>query len=203
MLRDALIEAGLRPATSHTPPSRPTVADLSAVSAAEVLDLYHVLGGVIDSPTFRPGAWDLLFVDWLVVELDEELHFNRYRATTLASSWEQTLPWTTDCRRHCSVRRSDCLSAGAWGKRWTNDSAGRMFAGGPPGELAGDGAPRWKQRGLYDALKDTAPLLSRHVHLARVATHDAVNGVSLGAVLDGLVPVECGPLLELVRRRTA
>ena len=171
--------------------------------AAELLDLYHALGGIAHTPTFRPGPWDLVFVDGLVVELDEELHFNRYRATTLGSSWEQRLPWTTDYRRYCSDRESDCLSAGAWGKRWTNESAGRMFVGGPPGELASDGAPRWKQRALYDALKDTASLVPTVVHLARLATHDDVNGVSLGAMLDGLAPVKCEPLLELVHRRTA
>ena len=78
-----------------------------------------------------------------------------------------------------------------------------MFAGGPPGELAGDGAPRWKQRALYDALKDTVPLLPTGVRLARVATHDDVNGVSLGAVLDGLAPIKCEAIRELVSARTA
>ena len=41
----------------------------------------------------RPGTWDLSFADGLVVELDEELHFNRYRLTTLQSVESMKLPW--------------------------------------------------------------------------------------------------------------
>ena len=52
---------------------------------------YYVAGGAPSacgpsSPRFRPGRWDLVFEEDLVVELDEELHFNRYRASTLTTS---------------------------------------------------------------------------------------------------------------------
>lgn len=40
----------------------------------------------------RPDAWDLAFRDGIVAELDEDVHFNRYRARTLEERWEQTLP---------------------------------------------------------------------------------------------------------------
>jgi hypothetical protein len=43
-------------------------------------------------PPLRPGAWDLVFADGLVVELDEELHFNRYRAQSLQNEWATDLP---------------------------------------------------------------------------------------------------------------
>jgi hypothetical protein len=55
--------------------------------AAELHALYRRLGGLLATPTWRPGGWDLVFGGSLVVELDEELHFNRYRALTLNSSW--------------------------------------------------------------------------------------------------------------------
>jgi hypothetical protein len=57
-------------------------------------------------------------------------------------------------------------------------------------DLEGQGAPRWKQGAIYDALKDTLPLLGGGARFARVATHDTVNGVSLGAMLDGLALVD-------------
>ena len=44
-----------------------------------IKELYRRLGGPLDSPTLRPGGWDLAFSGELVVELDEELHFNQYR----------------------------------------------------------------------------------------------------------------------------
>jgi hypothetical protein len=43
-----------------------------------------------------------------------------------------------------------------------------MFSGGAAGDLDGEGAPRWKQRALYDAIKDTAPA-ALGVALARVS----------------------------------
>ena len=54
---------------------------------ADLHDLYRTLGGMNPNPSFRPGSWDLAFADGLVVELDEELHFNRYRAHTLQPPW--------------------------------------------------------------------------------------------------------------------
>ena len=170
--------------------------------AAEVLDLYRSLGGKADTPTLCPGGWDLAFAGGLVVELDEELHFNRYRAVTLAASWESGLPWAADYQVHCAKHEPACLAAGVWGKRWTNASAAAMFLGGAPGDLDGGGAPRWKQRALYDALKDTVTLLASGVRLARVATHDQLNGVTLGTVLDGLAPIDAGAVRSLVDART-
>jgi hypothetical protein len=52
-----------------------------------------MLGGHDGFDQFGPGAWDLAFEDRLVVELDEQLHFNRYRATTLNEEWARFLPW--------------------------------------------------------------------------------------------------------------
>jgi len=78
-----------------------------------------------------------------------------------------------------------------------------MFGGGPPGDLDGEGAPRWKQRALYDALKDTAPLLPEGLRLARVATHDHVGDNPLGAMLDGLVPIEVEAVRAVVYARSA
>lgn len=139
-LRDLLSHAGLRPTTDAPP--RPSGVD----RLEELLELYRSLGGLQDAPSLRPGGWDLAFDDGLVVELDEELHFNRYRALTLETSWSDGLPWTEDYTRYCVQHEAECLAAGHWGRRWTNHSCAHMFTGGPAGDLDGDGAPRWKQR---------------------------------------------------------
>jgi predicted transcriptional regulator of viral defense system len=70
-------------------------------------------------------------------------------------------------------------------------------------DLDGDGAPRWKQRALYDSIKDTLPASGSGVLLARVATHDRINGVLLSAMLDGTVPVDVDGIRALVEVRTA
>jgi len=202
-LMDALEETGLQAVSSNVAPARPTLAELPEVTATELLDLYRALGGLASAPTFRPGGWDLAFGNGLVVELDEELHFNRYRGATLVAAWEAALPWVESYRSYCVDHERACVHAGCWGKRWTNPSTARMFSGSPVGELEGNGAPRWKQRALYDAIKDTAPLLSREVHLARLATHDTIDGTSVGAMLDGAAPLNAEAIRMLVDGRTA
>lgn len=77
-----------------------------------------------------------------------------------------------------------------------------MFIGGPPGDLAGDGAPRWKQRALYDAIKDTLPLVRADVALARVATHDRVGDTTLGMILDGAARADAAQVGALIASRT-
>jgi hypothetical protein len=71
-LRRILIEAGLRPLSGQIP--RPT----GAAHLDELTELHRSLGGCATVPAWRPGGWDLLFEGPLAVELDEQLHFNRY-----------------------------------------------------------------------------------------------------------------------------
>ncbi|PLX14019.1 MAG: hypothetical protein C0594_00570, partial [Marinilabiliales bacterium] len=50
----------------------------------ELVSMYRKLGGVLNAPPTSFGAWDIVTKDF-IVELDEEQHFNRYRALTLDS----------------------------------------------------------------------------------------------------------------------
>jgi hypothetical protein len=190
-----LQQAGLSPRAKPAPPS-------VANHATELDALYRELGGVLAIPTWRPGPWDLAFAGPLVVELDEELHFNRYRALTLNASWGSDLPWTEAYRSHCASHENRCLKAGTWGRRWSNDSCARMFTGGPPGQLDGPGAPRWKQRAFYDAIKDSAAGSGIDLAIARVAIYDPVNGAALEDVLEGRACAQPVAILALVEHRT-
>ena len=60
----------------------PRLEHLPVTARSDVPDTYRALGGLQTAPELRPGSWDLL-VDGVLVELDEQLHFNRYRALTL------------------------------------------------------------------------------------------------------------------------
>lgn len=192
-----LLRAGLRPAPA---PPAPRLHDLGEL-ATEIEDLYRQLSGVRPYPTLRPGAWDLAFEGGLVVELDEELHFNRYRKATLEPAWMASLPWRQEYRRYCGEHEPVCMAAATWGQRWTNPSCARLFGeGGSLGDLSGTGAPRWKQRALYDAIKDAAAVLGS-IQLARVATVDVAADVPLGDALKGQAEVEPGVVAELVTQR--
>lgn len=64
------------------------------------------------------------------------------------------------------------------------------------------GAPRWKQRALYDAMKDIAVLGGQHLQLARLATVDVIGGIRLGDALEGRALADLDALRELLVRRT-
>jgi hypothetical protein len=196
-LKRLLVAAGLL--LSYDKPSRPRGEQLGD----ELSALYRQLGGLQNAPMFAPGGWDLTFEGGLVVELDEQLHFNRYRALTLATSWSAGLPWTEAYLEQCHCHEDRCLKDGRTQQRWTNRSSARMFTGGPPCDLDGDGAPRWKQRALYDALKDSAIVCGCDLRLARLSIYDQVDGVLLDDALAAGVPGAPAAVRELLERRTA
>jgi hypothetical protein len=103
-----------------------------------------------------------------VVELDEELHFNRTQ--TLQPACAAVLPCHDAHLDFSSQQEQQCLAAAKWGKRWTNPSCETMFGTpGVPGALEGAGAPRWTQRALYESGQETSrPLNSRTIRLARL-----------------------------------
>jgi hypothetical protein len=193
--------AGVR--TGGSAPPGPRLADLGGDVAESIIGLYRSLGGNRPTPTLRPGKWDLVLEDDLLIELDEELHFNRYRRATLEPKWAHMLPWRDDYARHCDQMEGICLSAGSWGKRWSTPSCEAMFgSAGPPGRLLEGGAPRWKQRALYDAIKDGYAATRGSRSVARVSVHDRVGGLELGRVLEGCACVDPTDVVALIRRRT-
>jgi hypothetical protein len=109
---------------------------------------------------------------------------NRYRAVTLSSSWSAALPWTDAYLKYCADHEDRCLRNGRSQQRWTNAACSRNFSGGLPGDLKA-GAPPWKQRALYDAVKDTTPTTNLGIAIARVAIYDLVACVPLDDILEG------------------
>jgi hypothetical protein len=63
-------------------------------------------------------------------------------------------------------------------------------------------SPRWKQRALYDAMKDAAAAVGQ-VRLARISIYDTVEDVALNDVLYGRAHVSADAIAELVDQRTA
>ncbi len=89
-----LRQAGYKTALGRPP--APRAEDLSPENLQRVDVIYQALGGTTSAAHFRPGPLDLALGGGLVVELDEELHFNRYRRSTLEASWTRELPWRDD-----------------------------------------------------------------------------------------------------------
>lgn len=143
--------------------------------AGEALNLYRRLGGVLDVPPVHPGAWNIACGD-LVIELDEEWHFNRYRAFTLESPTYGGMAFPADLYRdHCARYESLCLQAAGAGGWWSTPSSEFAFGNGdPPGVLGAQGPPRWRQRAFNDWIKDKSSLVTR-VAVCRIAIWDQVE----------------------------
>jgi hypothetical protein len=199
-LTQLLAEAGYQPASTRS--MRPHLEGLRSEDRKEILRLYRALGGILDAPRLRPGPWDSVLEGGLIIELDESQHFNRYRRKTLEPPWAQQLPWCEPYMRYCVQYEAACIAERGWGSYWTSVATERMFGpAGPTRLLDGPGAPRWKQRALYDAMRDIAAVGSR-VRLARLSVYDVVGGASLAEMLDGK-PVDPDALRALVEARTA
>lgn len=155
-------------------PSRRQVAASSY--AEEVQRIYRRLGGVLSSFPLGLRPWDLEF-NQIPLELDEYLHFNRYRAVTLESRVYQQLPTfpLEGYRAYSSAHEKKCLRAGGYGGKWSNRSCESQFGtAAAPKDLSRNGAPRWKQRAFYDFVKDLSPLITG-VPVVRISVFDEVE----------------------------
>ena len=162
-------------------PKHQRFRDEGAEYFVELEALYLSLGGIPESiERWAPGPWDLAFANGLIVELDEEQHFNRYRAATLRSRSIRSLPWTDHYLGYCAEFERRCVQKARGLGYWTSASSERFF--GPSsdrGDLSEPGPARWKQRAFYDAMRDAA---SRRI-LARISVHDRVNDRTIESIL--------------------
>jgi len=163
--------------------------ELTQQGKAEMNRVYQQLGGVLSVPPSRFGAWDIV-ANGLIVELDEEQHFNRYREQTLKSSiYVENSSFSIEKYvRYCNVFENNCLKKATFGKYWTSPSTEKQFGTpGDKGDFSAQGSPRWKQRAFYDFCRD---LYSKEFgfKLVRLSIYDQVktnNGfIDLGVALE-------------------
>lgn len=174
LLTEILITAGYKTASGKTP--MPSSSIIKSPYYEEALDVYQKLGGIKSDFPPKPGRWDMEF-EGLVVELDEERHFNRYRLITLESKIYDKIPLFPVHRyRHfCQGHEGECLRSASHGGYWSNSSCEKWF--GPPSPekgLSGNGSPRWKQRAFYDYLKDLS-IVSMGNNLVRISVWDKIE----------------------------
>ncbi|WP_422758930.1 DUF7255 family protein [Paenarthrobacter sp. C1] len=204
--RSELVKAGydLLPKDATNRKDLATTKELPASVRAEIADLHRALGGAAGYLDFTSGKWDFATADGLFIEFDEQLHFNRYRGTTDRLPWAEGIPWAADYLHYSSVHEDQCLIAGGYGGKWTNPSTEKMFGvADPPRVFDRNGSPRWKQRALYDAVKDAYAAHRPEISLARVSIHDEIGGrgvlKALGRRGEGL---DAATLREFLAART-
>jgi hypothetical protein len=143
---------------------------------SHVTTTYSALGGCGDCASSDPRGWDIETPDF-VVEFDEQQHFNRYRDVTLSSGIYAELPAfpLREYRGYCVTRERECIRKACGGKYWTSSGAESHFGpADPPRTFASRGAPRWKQRALYDMIRDVIPFIAG-IAVVRIAVWDALD----------------------------
>ncbi len=154
-----------------------TIEDLKKTGFYEhALQIYKALSGIQDVVPLRFGDWDMNF-NGLIVELDEQRHFNRYRLITLDSPIYEQLPKfpLKLYREYCIKYEANCIKAGGFGGNWTNSSSEKQFGhSSMPKIMDENGSARWKQRAFYDFLKDVSILVHK-VPLVRLSIWDEIN----------------------------
>lgn len=198
--------------TSASPSVRPvpfpTRQDVSDSDYSdEVMRIYIELGGIRSDIPLNLRSWDLE-ADDIAIELDEDLHFNRYRALTLESTIYARLSSfpLAEYKRYCVDHELNCISAGSYGGKWTNPSCESQFGqASANGDFSGNGSPRWKQRAFYDYVKDLTPLLYG-LPLSRVSIWDPliISGkeIELGEALYMNIPEAGNVILSLIKKRS-
>ncbi|WP_020532769.1 DUF7255 family protein [Flexithrix dorotheae] len=120
--------------------------------------VYEELGGTGDMQEIQPPQWQLEF-EGLAVELDEQLHFNKYRRTSLRSQVYDDYKSVSvnNYRTFCRKFDKECLKSGLSGSNWTDSFAEKHFGKAEErGDLGGNGSPKWKLRAFQDFLKDVS-----------------------------------------------
>jgi hypothetical protein len=174
---------------SHKTLKFPNAASVAAsILKPEIERVYRSLDGILWPIRLNLRHWDMEF-DGIAVELDEYLHFNRYRKITLESASYERLPRfpLKDYQCYCSKREERCLKAGGYRGKWSNKASEAQFGkASQPKDLSGKGSPRWKQRAFYDFIKDLSPLLI-HVPVVRVAVWDTVKVAELPKTVEEIL----------------
>ena len=150
----------------------------------EILDIYKKLGGIQESFPIN-YSWDIKYPDF-IIELDEELHFNRYRLITLNSSIYNSYRYFSigKYKEYCRLYENNCLSFGKYGNKWMSNSSEKFFLkSNDYGVLEGNGSSRWRQRAFNDFLKDVNSVI-RNKPVIRVSIYDEYDGETIGSILN-------------------
>ncbi len=169
-------------------------------------EVYIRLGGVLDTIPLNIRGWDIE-ASGIAIELDEEQHFNRYRLTTLKSSFYSSLRVfpRVEYTNMCQQFEDECMRKAHHGGWWASSGSQKQFGpAGQEGDLTGVGAPRWKQRAFYDFVKDlTHPIIG--VQSVRISLWDTVTVGGRETLLKDLLRKRnvdaAGPIWSLIESR--
>jgi hypothetical protein len=139
------------------------------------LETYRALEG---KDVFPETSFTVPFMEFgrFSVVFDDAIHFNRYRAKTLRSSFYENISSfpLMKYRSYCRKYESECLKSGTARPEWTNREAEQYFGvGEAPGDLGLSGSPGWKLTALTDFATDLIAR-QRKIRLLRISVWDDI-----------------------------
>ncbi|MDE5880782.1 MAG: hypothetical protein K2H60_03550 [Muribaculaceae bacterium] len=162
----------------------------------EICNVYKSLGGLLEVPPFNVGDWDIN-LEKVIIECDEENHFNRYRLKTLESSiYDSDSNFNIqNYKKYCKGYEKRCRTDGKYG---TSSGSEKQFGECDlDGELNSLEHSRWKQRAFYDYLRDVYSKITG-VPVIRISIYDDFKFNSVGQLLKDS---DTSKTRELVRSR--
>lgn len=176
----------------------PNVAALSTSAYSDaVKKTFQDLDGNFANYSTKIGSYDISTENY-DIELDEYLHFNRYRQITMNSpiyTLLQQFPidlYRAWCKPE-NENETKCLCTGSHAKRWSTSSSDRQFGiSNDPGNLLNHGSSRWKQRAFNDYRKDVLSLVINRP-LVRISVYDKIGDYTVEQVLDSSNYIDFAP----------
>ena len=159
----------------HIKPSLDSIVNTGLYE--EVMSVYKNLGGILEVFPYRFGPYDLPLSD-MIIELDEEAHFNRYREITLDSTLyndQSNKINVNNYKNQCRTKEHICLKNRSGLGFWTNPTSEKQFGKSNVNrDLDMNGSARWKQRAFYDYLRDLIPQILG-IPIYRVSIYDVLK----------------------------
>lgn len=142
----------------------------------EIVDTYKALGGKQELPNLPFIQEHIIVSPNIILILDNDRKFNRYRTLTLKSKVYNQLPHfpMERYKSFCRTYESQCLKSASHAPAWTSREAEQAF--GKPGDFGDldlNGAPLWKEIAIQDFILDHIPLVF-NFHLLRISVWDNI-----------------------------
>jgi hypothetical protein len=168
-----LIESeGLKPDDNINIPFNSKIA-LKTNAFDELKTTFYELGGVGEEMPFHLPPVDIE-VAGVLIQIDDELSFNRYRNITLRSNVykKYSEARVENYKRFCRQYEKECLKAGVRKGIWSNHLSENYFgASSDPGDFFGKGSSGWKFKAFQDYLQDFAAFVT-HKKILRISTFE-------------------------------
>lgn len=146
---------------------------LSNEHLEDVTHIYHLLEGKNDKLPQPMLSFELL-IDRRIIELDEQLYFNRYRLKTFrANLYQQMDTFPVDkYKRFCRTYEKECIKSGLQEGIWSSYESEIHF-GKPsePGDFFANGSPGWKWIAFRELLKDLFAIVHQY-KLIRISIYE-------------------------------